>query len=157
MPLYFDNILTIVVLVDLGAYVIAIAQDELDTLKQKALNNTFKIDDPPKFEIQVANGQLVKALATVLYKFDIGDNIFAENFVTMKKLKGPIIGLQIMRNNSEIIDTTHVLAHFAHMTKQLKTTSEMSAKPQAVPTDDALTIQSQLSLTILQIGLPQVL
>ena len=49
VPLDFNNNLTKDVSVDSGAYVISVAQDKLDTLKQKAPNNIFKIDNPPKF------------------------------------------------------------------------------------------------------------
>ena len=93
VPLHFDNNLAIDTLVDLWAYVSAIAQNELDTIKQKATNNIFKIDDPPNFQIQVANGHLEKLLATATLKLDFGDNTFAAHFVVMKKLTGPIIGL----------------------------------------------------------------
>ena len=108
VPLDFENGLTIDALVDSVAYVSAIAQTELDRIKQQAPANIFKIDDPPNFEIQVANGQLEKPIATATLKFDIGDNTFAEHFVVMKNLTGPIIGLHFMRHNSVVIDTTHV-------------------------------------------------
>ena len=64
VPLDFENNLTVDALVDSGAFVSAIAQDDLDTIKQKARNNILKIDDPPNFQIQVANGQLEKPLPT---------------------------------------------------------------------------------------------
>ena len=60
VPLDFDNGLTIDALVDSGAYVSAIAQTELHRFKQQAPSNILKIDDPPNFQIQVANGQLEK-------------------------------------------------------------------------------------------------
>ena len=82
------------------------------TIKQRAPKNILKIDDPPSFQIQVANGQLEKPLSTATLKFEIGDNSFAEHFVVMKKLTGPITGLHFMRNNSVVIDTTHGLIHF---------------------------------------------
>ena len=56
----FGNGLTIDALVELGAYVSAIAQKELDIIKQQALSNLLKIDEPPIFQIQVENGQLEK-------------------------------------------------------------------------------------------------
>ena len=56
VPLDFDNILTVGALVDSGAFVSAIAQDDLKTIKQKSPHNILKIDDPPNFQIQVANG-----------------------------------------------------------------------------------------------------
>ena len=149
VPLDFENNLTIDGLVDSGAFVSAIAQDDLDTIKQKAPNNILKIDDPPKFQIQVANGQLEKPLSTATLKFEIGDNIFAEHFVVMKNLTGPIIGLHFMRNNSVVIDTTHGLIHFPHLTMQAKTaSSETTTKPQPVITGEGLTIPPTTTKTI---------
>ena len=81
VPLDFKNGLTIDALVDSGAYVSAIAQKELDRIKQQAPSNILKVDDPPNFQIQVANGQLEMPTATATFKFDIGDHIFAEYFV----------------------------------------------------------------------------
>ena len=70
----FENNLTIDALVDSRAFVSAIAQDDLETIKQKAPKNFLKIDDPPNFQIQVANGQLEKPLSTTILKFEIGEN-----------------------------------------------------------------------------------
>ena len=126
---------------DSRAIASAIAQDDLETIKQKAPNNFLKIDDPPNFQIQVANGQLEKLSSTATLKFVIGDNSFAEHFVVKRKLTGPIIGLHFMRNNSVVIDTTHGLIHFPHLTMQVKTaSSETTTKPQPVIMDQALTI-----------------
>ena len=145
----FENNLTVDALVDSRAFVSAIAQDDLEAIKQKAPNIILKIDDPPSFEIQVANGQLGKPLSTATLKFEIGDNSFAEHFVEMKKLTGPIIGLHFMRNNSVVIDTTHGLIHFPHLTMQVKTTSsETTTRPQTVITDEALTIPPPTTKTI---------
>ena len=83
VPLDFENNHTVDALVDSGAFVSAIAQDDLETIKQKASNNILKIDDPPNFQIQVANGQLEKPLSTATLKIEIGDNSFAEHFVVM--------------------------------------------------------------------------
>ena len=149
VPLDFENNLTVDALVDSGAFVSAIAQKDLETITQKAPNNILKIDDPPNFQIQVANGQLEKALSTATLKFEIGDNSFAEHFVVMKQLTGPIIGLHFMRNNSVVIDTTHGLIHFPHLTMQVKTaSSETTTKPQPVTTDEALTIPPSTTKTI---------
>ena len=83
VPLYFENGLTIDALVDSGAYVSAIAQKELDRIEQQAPSNILKSDDPPIFQIQVANGQLEKPTAIATLKFDIGEHIFAEHFVVL--------------------------------------------------------------------------
>ena len=149
VPLEFENFLTVDALVDSGAFVSASAHDDLDTIKQKAPNIILKIDDRPSFEMQVANGQLKKFLTTATLKFENGDNTFAEHFLVMKKLTGPIIGLHFMRNNSVVIDTTHGLIHFPHLTMQVKTaSSETTTKPQSVITGEALTISSKTKKTI---------
>ena len=149
VPLDFENNHTVDALVDSGAFVSAIAQDDLETIKQKAPNNILKIDDPPNFQTQVANGQLEKPLSTVTLKFEIGDNSFAEHFVVMKKLTGPIIGLHFMRNNSVVIDMTHGLIHFPHLTMQVKTaSSESTTKPQPVIMDEDLKIPPATTKTV---------
>ena len=149
VPLDFENNLTVDALVDSGAFVSAIAQDDMETIKQKPQNNILKIDEPPNFQIQIANGQLEKPLSTATLKFEVGDNSFAEHFVVMKKLTGPIIGLHFMRNNSVVIDMTHGLIHFPHLTMQVKTaSSETTTKPKPVITDEALTIPPMTTKTI---------
>ena len=141
VPLDFENGLTIGALNDSGANVSAIAQKELDRIKQQSPSNILKIDDPPNFHFQVANGQLEKPTATATLKFDIGDHIFAEHFVVMKNVTGPIIGLHFMRHNSVVIDTTHGLIHFRHLTMQVKSAlSQTKVKPQAVLIHDNITI-----------------
>ena len=84
VPLDFEKNLTVDALVDSGAFVSAIAQDDLETIKQKAPNNILKIDDPPNFQIHLANVQLEKPLSTATLKFEIGDNSFVEHFVVTK-------------------------------------------------------------------------
>ena len=149
LPLDSENNHTVDALVDSGAFVSAIAQDDLDTIKQKAPNNILKIDDPPNFQIQVANGQLEKPISTATPKFEIGDNSFAEHFVVMKKLTGPIIGLHFMRNNTVVIDTTHGLIHFPHLTMQVKTaSSETTTKQQPIIMDTDLTIPPATTKTV---------
>ena len=149
VPLDFENGLTIDALVDSGAYVSAIARTELDRIKQQSPSNILKIDDPPNFQIQVANGQLEKPTATATLKFDIGDHIFAENFVVMKNLTGPVIGLHFMRHYSVVIDTTHGLIQFPHLTMQVKSAlSQTSVKPPAVLIHDNITIPQMMTKTI---------
>ena len=149
VPLDFQNGLTTDAVVDLGAYVSAIAQNELDRIKQQSPYNILKIDDPPNFQIQVANGQLEKPTETATLKFDIGNQIFAEHFVVMKNLTGPIIGLHFMRLNSVVIDNTHGLIHFPHLTIQVKSAlSQTSAKTQVVLIHGNITIPTMTSKII---------
>ena len=116
--------------------------------KQKTPNNIFKIEDSAIFQIQVANGQLEKQTATTTLNLDNADNTNDEYFVVIKKLTDPIIGLHFMRNNSVVIERTHGLSHLPHLTMQIKTTPEMTAKPQVVLIDDALTIPPRTKKTI---------
>ena len=149
VPRDFENNLTVYALLDSGAFVSVMTQKDLDTIKDKAPNNILKIDDPPNFQIQVANGQLEEPLAIVTLKFEIGHKILADHFVLMKKLTGPIIGLHFMRNNSVVIDTTRGLIHFPHSTMQIKTaSSETTTKPKPVITDAALTIPPTITKAI---------
>ena len=149
VPLDFENGLTIDAFVDSGAYVSAIAQNEQDRIKQQSPSNILKIDDPPNFQIQVANGQLEKPTATTTLKFDIGEHVFAEHFVVMKNLTGRNIGLHFMRHNSGVIDTTHGLIHFPHLTMQVRSAlSQTSAKAQAVLIPDSITISQLTTRTI---------
>ena len=150
VPLDFENNLTVDALVDSTAFVSSIAQDDLDTVKQKAPNNILKVDEPPNFQIQVANGVVEKPLSTTIFiNFQIGDNFFAEHFVVLKISTAPIIGLHFMRNNSVVIDTLHGLIHFPHLTMQVKTASSVTTtKPQPVITDETLTIPPTTTKTI---------
>ena len=141
VSLDFKNGLTIEAFVDSGAYISAIAQKQLDRIKQQAPSNILKIDDPPNFQVQEANVQLEKPTAKTTPKFDIGDHIFAEHFVVMKNLTGPTIGFHFMRYSSVVIDATHGLIHFPHLTMQVSSVSSQTcAKPQAVLVHDSITI-----------------
>ena len=120
----------------------------MDRIKRQAPSNILKIDDPRNFQIQVANGQLEKPKATTTLKFDIGDHIRAEPFVT-KNLTGPIIGLHFLRHNSVVIDNTHGLLHFPHLTMQVKSASSgTSVKPQAVLIHDKIAVPQMTTKTV---------
>ena len=95
------NNLTVDAVVDSGAYLSPIAQNDLETIKQKAPRKVFNIDNPPNFHSQVAKGHLEKLLATD-NKFKIRENIFVDYFVLMKNVTGPILGLNFMRNKSVV-------------------------------------------------------
>ena len=57
--------------------------------------------------------------------------------------------MHFLRNNSAVIDTTHGLIQFPHLTMQVKTTSsETTTKPQPVITDEAPTIPPTTTKTI---------
>ena len=73
----FENGLTIDALVDSVAYVSAVIQKELDRIKQQAPSIILKIDGSPNYQIQIADGQLERPIATTTLKFGIVDHIFA--------------------------------------------------------------------------------
>ena len=149
VPLDFENNHTVDALVDSRAFVSAIAQDELETIKQKTPNNILKTDEPPNYQIQVANGQFEKPISTATLKSEVRENGFAEHFVVMKKITGPVVGLHFLRNNSVVNDTTHGRIHFPHLTMQVKTASiETTTKPQPVITDEDLTIPPATTKTV---------
>ena len=148
VPLDFENGVAIDALIASGSYVSAIAQTELDRIKQQAPANIIKLDDPPNFQIQVANGQMEKPISTATLQFDIGDNTFAEHFVGMKNLTGPIIEIHFMKHNSVVIDTTHGVIHFLHLTMPAKNAAiETSAKTQPVPIQDNTTVPPMTTKT----------
>ena len=98
--------------------------------------------------MQLVDSQLEKPLTKGTPNFDFGDNTFAERFVVMEKLTGPIIGLNFMKNKGVFLEMAHGLTYFPHLAMQIKTTSEMSANPQAVLTDDALALPPRTTKTI---------
>ena len=145
----FENGLTKDAPVGRRAYISAIARNELNRLKHQATKKIFKVDEPPNFQVKLANGQLEKPLAATTLKFDNGDNTFAERFVVRNNLTGPNVSLHFRRHNSVVADTTHSLIRFPHLTMQVKTAaSKTSAKRQSVLTDDALMTPPRTMKTI---------
>ena len=81
----------------------------------------------------MVKGHSKKPIAATTVESEFGDSTFAELFVSMKKLAGPIIVLQFMRHKGIEIDTTHGLIHFPLLTKQIKgANSEKSANPNLI-------------------------
>ena len=119
-------------------------------IKQQYLANTFKIGDPSNFQNQSANGQLEEPIPTATLKFDIRTHTFAEPAIVLKNLMGPIVGLHFLRHNSVVIDTTHGLIHFPHLTMQVKrASSETLDKPQVVLIYDSITALPMKTKTII--------
>ena len=81
VPLDFEKNLTVDASVDSRAYVRAIVQNDLDTIKQKITKYFLGFDNPPVFQTQEPNGQSRKPLATTTLRFEIAYNNFAENFL----------------------------------------------------------------------------
>ena len=60
VPLSFKNVLIVDALLNWGACISAVAHIELHRINQQASAIIFKIDDPPAFQTQVADGELNK-------------------------------------------------------------------------------------------------
>ena len=67
-------------LVKSRVYVSATSENEWEKIQQQSPNKTFKIDDWPPSQKQVANCQLEKLLAIATIKFDFGDNTSSHPF-----------------------------------------------------------------------------
>ena len=76
-------------LVDSRSYVSAIAQNDLDTKKQKAPIIILETHFPPNFQIKVINVQLENSLSKATINIEIKDNTLAEHFVVMRKVTKP--------------------------------------------------------------------
>ena len=71
----------------------------------------------------------------------------------MKNLTGPTVGLHFMGYNSVVIDTTHGLIHFPHLTMQTKYGAiKTSAKPHPVFIHDNTKIPQMTTKTITASG-----
>ena len=67
----------------------------------------------------------------------------------VKKLTGPLLGLHFMSHNSVVIDTTHGLILFPHLTMHFKNSSSgTTTKLQSMITEEALTLQPMTTKTI---------
>ena len=113
------------------------------------ISSKSTIFPPEDFQIQVANGQLENTIAKATLNFDIGNHKFAEHIVIMENLTGPIIGLHFMRYHSVVIDTTHGLIHFHHLTMQVKSSAnETSSKLEDVLIHDNITLPTMTTRNI---------
>ena len=83
VPLDFEIGLTLIALVDLGANVRPMTDDEVLASKQQAPTNNFSFGDLPSFQTQIANGQQEKLTATPETQFG-ADYKSAEHLVVMK-------------------------------------------------------------------------
>ena len=73
----------------------------------------------------------------------------AEHFIVIKDLTGPIIGLHFIRYNSVVIDTTHGLIQFPHLTIHVKNSaSEAGVKTQPLFFHESSTVPPMTTKTI---------
>ena len=87
---------------------------------------------PPNFQIMAANGQQEVPIGTVLLEFEVADFMLKENFILMKNLRNPLIGLCILRRNNAFFDVTQGILTFPYLSMQLKPDTQTAIR-QATP------------------------
>ena len=97
----------------------------------------------------VANGQLEVPIGTVLHEFEVADFMLKENFIIMKNLPNPLIGLCFLRRNHAIFDVTQGILTFHYLSMQLKPDTQTSIR-QATPlfAENTCTLQPGETLAI---------
>ena len=119
-------------LIDTGALTSAFSEQVLYKIKRLA-NEAIKETGPPSnFQIMVANGQLEVPIGTVFLEFGIADFMLKENFIIMKTLPKPLIGLCFLRRKNAIFDVTQGILNFPYLSMQHKHDTETSIR-QATP------------------------
>ena len=119
IPMDFEK-LTLDGLIDTGALTSAISEQDLNKIKLLANEAIKETGPPPNFQIMVANGQLEVPIGTVLLEFEVADFMLKENFIIMKNLPNPLIGLCFLRRNNAIFDVTQGILTFPYLSVQLK-------------------------------------
>ena len=73
--------------------------------KNLLTNEAIKDIGPAQnFQIMVAKGQLERPIGTVLLEFEVADLQFQENFIVMKTLLNPLIGLCFLQRHNALFD-----------------------------------------------------
>ena len=83
--------------------------NKIKLLANEAIKET---GPPPNFQIMVANGQLGVPNGTVPLEFEVADFMVKENFIIMKNVPNPLIGLCFLRRNNAIFDVTQGILPF---------------------------------------------
>ena len=131
IPMDFEK-LTLDGLIDTGALTSAISEQDLNKIKLLANEAIKETGPPPNFQIMVANGQLEVPIDTVLLEFEVADFMLKENFIIMKNLPNPLIGLCFLRRNNAIFDVTQGILTFPYLSIQLKPENQTAIR-QATP------------------------
>ena len=120
--------LTLDGLIDTGALTSAISEQDLNKIKLLANDAIRETGPPPNFQIMVANEQLEVPIGTVLLKFEVTDFMLRENFIIMKNLPNPLIGLCFLRRNNAIFDVTQGVLTFPYLSMQLKPDTQINLR-----------------------------
>ena len=148
IPMDFEK-LTLDGLIDTGAPTSAISEQDLHKIKLLANEAIKETGPPPNFQIMVANGQLEVPIGTVLLEFEVADFMLKKNFIILKNLPNPLIGLCFLRRNNAIFDVTQGILTFPYLSMQLKPDTQTSIR-QATPlfAENTYTLQPGENLAI---------
>ena len=148
MPMDFEK-LTLDGLIDTGALTSAISEQDLNKIKLLANEAIKDTGPPPNFQIMVANGQLEVPIGTVLLEFEVADFMLRGNFIIMKNLPNPLIGLCFLRRNNAVFDVTQGILTFPYLSMQLKPDMQLPLR-QATPlfAENTYTLQPGETLAI---------
>ena len=97
----------------------------------------------------VANGQLERPIGTVLLEFEVAAFQFQENFILMKTLPNPLIGLCFLQRHNALFDIRQGIITFPYLSMQLRpehTTITRGATP--LLTETTYTLQPGKTLAI---------
>ena len=147
-PMDFEK-LTLDGLIDTSALTSAISEADLNKKKLLA-NEAIKDTGPvPNFPIMVADSQLERPIGTVLLEFEVADFQFQENFIVMKTLPNPLIGLCFLQRHNALFDVRQEIITFPYLSMQLRpehTTNIRAATP--LMTETTYTLQPGETLAI---------
>ena len=148
IPMDFEK-LTLDGLIDTGALTSAISEQDPNKIKLLANEAIKETGPPPNFQIMVANGQLEVPIGTVLLEFEVADFMLKENFIIMKNLPNPLIGLCFLRRNNAIFDVNQGILTFPYLSMQLKPDTQTAIR-QATPlfAENTYTLQPGETLAI---------
>ena len=80
----------------------------------------------------VANGHIEVPIGTVLLEFEVADFMLRENFIIMKNLPNPLIGLCFLCRKNAVFDVTQGILTFPYLSMQLKPDMQVPLR-QATP------------------------
>ena len=148
MPMDLEK-LTLDGLIDTVALTSAISEQDLNKIKLLANEAIKDTGPPPNFQIMVANGQLEVPIGTVLLELEVADFMLRENFIIMKNLPNPLIGLCFLRRNNAVFDVTQGILTFPNLSMQLKPDMQVPLR-QATPlfAENTYTLQPGETLAI---------
>ena len=106
-------------LVDTGACLSAIPLKIFDKIVAISPQNVLLCRDKPSFEIQAANGESCPVMFKTIIAFDIDKYQFREEFLVLKDMNTPLLGLPFFKYNGIDILTTTGMLQLPDMTVQL--------------------------------------